>query len=59
MRRKQHFITITLLMTHHYCIVDTAIHGQGIFKTMIHFHNHERKIYTEADVVHFAIENLL
>ena len=40
-RQKQHFITITFPVAHHYCIVDTAVHGQGIFKTMIHFPNHE------------------
>lgn len=29
-------------MAHHYRIVDTVVHGQEIFKTMIHFPNHER-----------------
>ncbi|KKF37776.1 hypothetical protein SY86_07570 [Erwinia tracheiphila] len=28
-------------MAHHYCITDTAAHGQEIFKTMIQFPNHE------------------
>lgn len=28
-------------MAHHYCIADTAIHGQDFFKTMIQFPNHE------------------
>jgi hypothetical protein len=42
MRRKQHFMTITLPMAHHYCTVDTAVHGQEVFKTMIHFPNHGR-----------------
>ncbi|KKF35896.1 hypothetical protein SY86_11420 [Erwinia tracheiphila] len=27
-------------MAHHYCITDTAAHGQEIFKTMIQFPNH-------------------
>ncbi|THE46781.1 hypothetical protein EAI35_23055, partial [Enterobacter bugandensis] len=35
---------------HHYWIVDTAVHGQEIFKTMIHFPNHER-IYDEITPV--------
>ncbi|UAN24902.1 hypothetical protein KGP25_25590 (plasmid) [Enterobacter sp. JBIWA003] len=34
-------MTITFPMAHHYCIVDTAVHGQEIFKTMIHFPNHQ------------------
>lgn len=28
-------------MFHHYCIVNTAVHGQEMFKTKIHFPNHE------------------
>jgi len=40
-RQKQHFMTITFPMAHHYSIVDTAVHGQEIFKTMIHFPNHQ------------------
>lgn len=43
-RPKQHFMTITFPMAHHYCIVDTAVHGQEIFKTMIHFPNHGQQI---------------
>lgn len=42
MRRKQHFMTITFPMAHHYCIVDATVHGQEIFKMMIHFPNHGR-----------------
>ncbi|KKF34961.1 hypothetical protein SY86_05220 [Erwinia tracheiphila] len=35
-------MTITFPMAHHYCITDTAAHGQEIFKTMIQFPNHEQ-----------------
>ena len=35
-------MTITFPVAHHYCIVDAAVHGQEIFKTMIHFPNHGR-----------------
>lgn len=35
-------MTITFPMAHHYCMTDTAVHGQEIFKTMIQFPNHER-----------------
>lgn len=34
-------MAITFPVAHHYCVVDTAVHGQEIFKTMIHFPNHE------------------
>ncbi|KKF37044.1 hypothetical protein SY86_18980 [Erwinia tracheiphila] len=38
-------MTITFPMAHHYCITDTAAHGQEIFKTMIQFPNHEHEFY--------------
>lgn len=36
-------MAITFPVAHHYCLVDTAVHGPEIFKTMIHFPNHEHK----------------
>lgn len=41
MRRKPHFITITLPAARHHCVSGTDIHGQENFKTMIHLPNHE------------------
>ena len=34
-------MTITFPMAHYYCIADTAVHGQEIFKMMIQFPNHQ------------------
>lgn len=41
-------MAITFPVAHHYCVVDTAVHGQEIFKTMIHFPNHELEHFNAA-----------
>ncbi|KKF34081.1 hypothetical protein SY86_25995 [Erwinia tracheiphila] len=43
-------MTITFPMAHHYCITDTAAHGQEIFKTMIQFPNHEQVDYLFSEI---------
>ncbi|OIN35724.1 hypothetical protein AO411_2027230 [Salmonella enterica subsp. enterica serovar Sarajane] len=41
MRRNTHFFVISYQMTCSHCAPDSNVHSYEIFKTMIHFPNHE------------------
>lgn len=51
MRLNTHFFVISYQMTCSHCAPDSNVHSYEIFKTMIHFPNHERCI--PASVSHF------